>query len=241
MKVLGIDLAAQAGNTGAVMLDIRAGDRPQVMQIRERLNDDVLVRLAGKADLVGIDAPLGWPVSFVAAVSAHERREPWLGEVDRTELCFRRTDHAVRDRTGSWPLSVSADKLGIVAMRCALLQERFAREVWAGERQPRHGSGRLVETYPAATLQVLGLPFRSYKGDGEGRAELRRKIVEGLAPLVDIDDVRAACLADDNVLDAVVAAYVTWLDHERLTVCPSGEDHRFALVEGWIHLPCNGH
>jgi Protein of unknown function (DUF429) len=135
----------------------------------------------------------------------------------------------------------SADKLGIAAMRCALLQERFAREVWAGERQPRDGSGRLVETYPAATLQVLGLPFRRYKGDGESRSEVRQKIVEGLTRLVDLDDAQAACLADDNVLDAVVAAYVTWLEHEKLTVWPSDEHQDFGLVEGWIHLPCEGH
>jgi ParB family chromosome partitioning protein len=59
------------------------------------------------------------------------------------------------------------------------------------------------------------------------------------AGLVDIDAARDACIADDNVLDAVVAAYVTWLAQERLTVSQSDEDHRFALVEGWIHLPSN--
>jgi predicted nuclease with RNAse H fold len=102
MKVLGIDLAAQAANTGAVMLDVQAGNQPRIRQMKERLDDDVLVRFASEADSVGIDAPLGWPVSFVAALSAHERLEPWLGKLDRTELCFRRTDHAVRSRTGSW-------------------------------------------------------------------------------------------------------------------------------------------
>lgn len=88
--------------------------------------------------------------------------------MDRTELSYRRTDCVVKARTGSWPLSVSADKLGIVAMRCAVLQERFAIEAWSGERQPRDGSGRLIESYPAAMLKILGLPFRSYKGDSPG-------------------------------------------------------------------------
>jgi hypothetical protein len=65
--------------------------------------------------------------------------------------------------TGRWPLSVSADKLGIVAMRCALLQERFAAQVWEGQRQPRNGRSRLVETYPAGALHVWGLPRNGYK------------------------------------------------------------------------------
>jgi Protein of unknown function (DUF429) len=97
--------------------------------------------------------------------------------------------------------------------------------------------GLLIEDAPLSRRH----PFRRYKGDGEGRAEVRQEIVEGLARLVDLDDVRAACIADDNVLDAVVVAYITWRDHEKLTVWRSDEDHRFALVEGWIHLPCEGH
>jgi hypothetical protein len=87
----------------------------------------------------------------------------------------------------------------------------------------------------------LGLPFRSYKGDGQNRDDVRRQIVGGLGGLVGIDTARAACIADDNVLDAVVAAYVTWLTHQKLTESPSDEDRPFALVEGWIHLPSSSH
>jgi hypothetical protein len=160
MNVLGIDLAAQPVDTGVVMLEVPPTGLPTVTTIGGKYSDDVLVRLVADVDYVGVDAPLGWPVTFVSAVSAHDRLDTWLGKVDRSELCFRRTDHRVRSLTGRWPLSVSADKLGVVAMRCAFLQERFAREAWGGLRQPRDGSGRLVETYPAATLQLLGLPSR---------------------------------------------------------------------------------
>jgi predicted nuclease with RNAse H fold len=139
VRVLGIDLAAQPERTGVVLLRV-VGDRPLLQPVRDRPTDDVLVELATTVDIVGVDAPLGWPVNFVAAISAHERLEPWLGRVDRSEFCFRRTDEHVKARTGRWPLSVSADKLGIVAMRCALLQERFAAEAWGGQRPGRNGS-----------------------------------------------------------------------------------------------------
>jgi predicted nuclease with RNAse H fold len=238
MRVLGVDLAAQTDKTGVILLEVPAAGLPKATLINERASDDVLVRWARQVDYVGVDAPLGWPVNFVAAVSAHERLEPWLGRVDRTDLCFRRTDYEVRAITGRWPLSVSADKLGIVAMRCALLQERFAQEAWGGPREPRDGSGRLVETYPAAALQLLGLPSRSYKGDGEERRAARGQIVEGLGRLVELTSAATVCVADDNTLDAVLAAWVAWKAAERRTISPSDdEDRRLALVEGWIHLP----
>jgi predicted nuclease with RNAse H fold len=75
MKVLGIDLAAQPERTGLVVLE-PAGGRPSLHPVLDRATDDVLVELARTVDVVGVDAPLGWPVEFVAAVSAHERLEP---------------------------------------------------------------------------------------------------------------------------------------------------------------------
>ncbi len=131
---------------------------------------------------------------------AHERLESWLGKADRSELCFRRTDAHVKGTTGRWPLSVSADKLGVVAMRCALLQERFAAEVWDGERQPRGGTGRLVETYPAAALRVWGLPGDGYKGKEPERRAVRRVIVDGLQELPDLGELEAHSIASDEKL-----------------------------------------
>ena len=237
MRVLGIDLAAQPERTGIAVLEVLGG-RPCVVPVRDRACDDTLVKLAATADVVGIDAPLGWPVNFVAAISAHERLKPWLGKVDRSELCFRRTDEHVKERTGRWPLSVSTDKLGIVAMRCALLQERFAAEVWEGQRQPRDGSGRLVETYPAGALRVWGLPRTGYKGKDEGPRSVRAAIVEGLHGFVDLGELREQSIASDDTLDAVVSALIAWMAASGRTVAPdSEEDGRLAAVEGWIHLP----
>ena len=237
MKVLGIDLAAQPERTGVVVLDA-TGDRPSLHPVHERATDDVLVELARTVAVVGIDAPLGWPVDFVAAVSAHERLEAWLGKVDRSSLCFRYTDGNVRLRTGRWPLSVSADKLGVVAMRCALLQERFAIEAWEGQRQPRNGSGRLVETYPAGALYLWGLPRNGYKGNDEHPRAVREVIVNDLGTRVDLGELEEASIASDDTLDAVVSALVAWMAVSGRTVAPDSEEaERLAAVEGWIHLP----
>jgi predicted nuclease with RNAse H fold len=237
MRVLGIDLAAQPADTGVALLEVTGG-RPALQPVRDQASDDVLVRLAATVDVVGIDAPLGWPARFVEAVSAHERLEPWLGNVDRSELCFRRTDEHARALTGRWPLSVSTDKLGIVAMRCALLQERFAAEVWNGQRQARDGSGRLVETYPAGALHLWGMPRAGYKGADEKARALRAVIVDGLHQLADLGDAAEASLASDDVLDAVVCALVAWMATSGRTIAPHGDDvERLAATEGWIHLP----
>src|SRR5712691_13071857 len=58
------------------------------------------------------------------------------------------------------PLSVSADRIGHVAMRCACLLALFAQQ---GHDVDRGGSGKIVEVYPAASLKAWGLPYRGYK------------------------------------------------------------------------------
>ncbi len=99
MRVLGVDLAAQAEKTGLAVLEGEPGNVPQVDLVVGKATDDRIVALAAEADVIGIDAPLSWPVNFVAAISAHERLAPWLEKVDRSELCYRATGHHVRTVT----------------------------------------------------------------------------------------------------------------------------------------------
>ena len=237
--MLGIDLAAQPERTGVALLVAEDDVPASLLSVHDFPSDDVLVALAATVDVVGVDAPLGWPVRFVAAVSAHERLEPWLGKVDRSELCFRETDRHVKAQTGRWPLSVSTDKLGVVALRCALLQERFAAEAWGGQRQPRDGTGRIVETYPAGALGVWGLPRSGYKHRNKGEARaVRAEIVDGLTRFAELGDTADASIADDHTLDAVTSALVGWMAATGRTIGPdSDEAVQRASVEGWIHLP----
>ena len=161
MHVVGIDLAARADTTAAVVLEPAAAGWVARAAVSPAGDDD-LVAIAAGAAMVGVDAPLGWPDAFVDAVTAHHSFRAWPGSTDRTAMTHRLTDHRTRPTTGRMPLSVSADLLGVVGMRAALLQRRWADEVW-GAPAERDGSGVLVETYPAAALSAWGVEHRGYK------------------------------------------------------------------------------
>ena len=62
---------------------------------------------------------------------------------------MRRTDTVVHDKLRLMPLSVSADRIAHVALRCAVL---LAKLDAAGRPVDRSGGGTVVEVYPAASL-----------------------------------------------------------------------------------------
>jgi hypothetical protein len=134
LVVLGIDLAADPAQTGVATLTVEAA-RVVVMVYPETGTDRLLVALAKGADLVGVDAPLGWPDPFVWALTLHQRGEPWPAADDpiqqRRLLSKRRTDRVVKEMTGLDPLSVAADRIAALAMRCARLQTLWAED-WSG-------------------------------------------------------------------------------------------------------------
>lgn len=242
IRVLGIDLAAQPDKTGAVFIT-PSGDRQWAASELEGLaTDDRLVEAARLVDVVGVDAPLGWPMAFVSAVNAHSSMEAWPGGVDRSSLTHRETDRRVKQSTRQSALSVSADKLGITAMRCALLQRRWADEIWL-HAAPRDGSGKLVETYPAAALRAWGIAIVGYKGGTGVKADIgrttRTTIVNAIRsatnPWLDLSAIADRCVASDHVLDGLVSALVAIAARSSQTEIP--DDPSAALTEGWIHIP----
>lgn len=240
MRILGIDLAAQPRNTGIVLLEPTAPGRWRADVPPDAATDEHLVDLGARVDLVGVDAPLGWPISFVQAVQAHEDRRPWPGTKDRRALTHRHTDDIVRDHGRGQPMSASADLLGHVAMRCALLQRDWAVQ-WGGAA-PRDGTGRLVEVYPAAALRAWHLPERGYKGSsaeaGRARATIFDGLASGVAGWLDISPVRSESINSDHTLDALISALNAVAAHGRVTHPPETvEDHHCAVLEGWIHVP----
>ncbi len=242
MRILGLDLAAQPRTTGCVVL-APAGRRWVATEPAGPADDDGLVALAGEVDVLGIDAPLGWPRAFVAAVTAHEAFGPWPGGVDRGPLTHRVTDHVVVAAGQGRPLSVSADRIGSPAMRGALLQHRWATEVW-GAPEPRDGSGRLVETYPAASLRAWGIEAAGYKRSGAaaaaGAAEVRAGILAHLAealPWLDLGPVAERSTASDHVLDALLCCLTVVAARAGSTTAPDPAHAEVARVEGWIHVP----
>jgi len=240
MRIVGVDLAAQAPKTAAVLLTLE-DSRVAAELVPGPLDDDALVGLAHGVDKIGIDSPLGWPEGFVAAVTAHHRMGPWPAEADRLPLRYRLTDLWIHEQLSLWPQSVSTALLGVVALRGARLQARWASEVW-GTPAPRDGSGTLVEVYPAATLKTWGLPHSGYKGPAGNH--LRERILDTITTAtrtwLDADRIAAACIASDHVLDALLSAVVALTAALGLTTPPPENLGHLALREGWIHIPAGG-
>jgi predicted nuclease with RNAse H fold len=231
MRVLGIDLASDPKRTAACVLDWRDG-AGRVVALHQPVTDELAVELARNTDLIAIDAPFGWPSPFVEAVAAHARRETWPPS-GKQALSYRRTDEYVRERVGWWPLSVSSDRIAIVAFRAARLQALLR----PGAPPVRDGSNGLLEVYPAAALHRWGLPHRGYKR-AEGRSE-RFRIVDGLHAIGDLDlaGLEPELIASDDRLDALIAALVAVAVHLALVDELGLKDAGAARVEGWIWLP----
>jgi hypothetical protein len=77
VRVLGVDLAAQAAKTYACVLDDRGGGLHG--EIDPGSDDERLRALAAGCRKVAIDAPFGWPNEFIDALNAHRRRKTWSG------------------------------------------------------------------------------------------------------------------------------------------------------------------
>jgi hypothetical protein len=136
------------------------------------------------------------------------------------------------------PLSVSTDKLGVTAMRCAHLLHRWS----AGKAIDRTGRGRFVEVYPAAALARWGLAASGYKG-GRNRGALGDLVAKLCAalPSLQLDaTARGVCAASDDAFDALVAALVGRAASLGLTDGPPQGLRMQAAEEGWIHLPVRG-
>jgi len=241
MRTVGIDLAAEPAKTAVATVDW-SGGLARVVDLRLGATDDHLVEAVLGADKCGIDAPFGWPDAFVDFVVAHRSRRPQRelelsSRAGRLPLVRRRTDRVVHEVTGIVPLSVSADLIAHVALRCAGL---LARLELADVDVDRVG-GTVVEVYPAAALQQWGLPFRGYKGSAN-RSNLER-LVESFGTAVDglkFGDFRGLCESSDDAFDAVVAAVIARAAALGRTRMPEPVDADVARREGWIHLPDAG-
>ena len=242
MRTVGIDLAAQPANTGWCVVD---WDAARVLDVAVNTGgDDELVALvaAPEVALVGVDAPLGWPDGFVAAVTAHHGGGRWPddgGDPDahRRRLRLRRTDEVVASTTGRHPMSVSADRIAVAAMRGARLQQLVADALGDAAVDRSGCSGRLAETYPAATLAAWGLPASGYKGSGGDG--VRAGIVAALAERsgLAVDDAHVdAMVRSDHLLDAWVCALIAAAVLAGATDRPGASDVGVAAREGWIHV-----
>ncbi len=217
----------------------------RLAQLALDVDDHHIAELFGTTDMTGIDCPVGWPQALIPFLTGHRNFDagPVLahdGIEGRRLLAYRDTDRFVTARTGLIPLSVSADRLAHPAMRCAVIQAKIAAR---HSPQPRDGSGRLAEVYPAASLKLWGLNARGYKGRGSAETEQLSLLLRNLcqqAPWLDLGGHEARLAGSDDLFDAVVAALTARAVAVGLTVLPDDVQAAAARSEGWIHLPAGG-
>lgn len=226
MITLGIDLSSSREGTAASFIEWKRScvvvHKPEL-----KCNDDQLDTLIDRADVVGIDAPFGWPQAFVEAVAGW-KDIAWSSD-NRKRLQFRSTDLFVREMLGIWPLSVSTDRIALPAMRANALLTRHQVE-------DRSGDGRFYEVYPAATLKSWGLPYRGYKLIDPNCRNIRLKILRRVGAMLSIRIPKEYASTSD-ALDALIASLTARLAFQKRTVDPQGGHVR---SEGWIHFPRTG-
>lgn len=248
---LGIDLASRAERTAICRVEWIPGGLQ--VEFPGGCDDEALVRLlvdsAHAGQWVGIDCPLGWPIDFVATVVAHSAHAPLPAPAElirRSDhkalnpLLYRMTDEVIWNETKSRPpLSVSANLLGVVALRCARLLGDVEREHHI--QLDRSGlTGSIAEVYPAATLRRWRLSgLASYKRPEAKQA--RQSIVELLEKALGLelpDAVVDVCVLSHDALDAMIAAFAARAAALGRTIRPAeGTETERATIEGWIHLP----
>ena len=233
----GVDLAAEPKGTALAVVDWSSGSAT-VSDLQLGITDEPIVEMASQVDKLGIDCALGWPQEFVNFVS--QQSDPTLSQHNfdggmewRRSLAYRETDRHVREVTGRWPLSVSTDRLGLTAMRCAGLLSRLSG---SGVQIDRTGSGLVVEIYPGASLRLWGFTTTGYRASEDIRAELLKAIMRE-APWFIPGKYTELMISSCDAFDAVIAAFAARSVAVESYMPPVGDQVERARVEGWIALP----
>lgn len=230
-------MAAEPKGTALATIDW-AESTATLVGLKTNINDADIVAAALKVEKLGIDCALGWPAEFVDFLVSHNRTDAgqaaFTGDLAlRRELAYRETDREVRKLTGRWPLSVSTDRLGMTAIRCAGILSQLAE---AGVNVDRSGVGRVVEVYPGATLRGWGLDTAGYRTS----AQVREKLLANLcaeAPWLSIGVHGALMVSSGDAFDAVVAALAARAAYLGGYHKPANHQLDAAKVEGWLALP----
>ncbi len=237
MITVGVDLAAEPKGTAVALIEWSdSGAKLEALFVGA--DDNSVIDVSKAADKIGIDCPLGWPEDFVSFLVGHQsgslRASEEVGNIDwRRNLSFRETDRNVRAIIGRWPLSVSTDRIGVTALRCAGLLARLAE---AGLTVDRAGFGDVVEVYPAGSLRIWGLHAGGYRTSEEIRLQLIERL-QAKTPWLELGQARNLMIESCDAFDAVVAslsaraAVIGGASH------PSEDQLAKARVEGWILLP----
>ena len=134
------------------------------------------------------------------------------------------------------PLSVPADRIAHVALRCAVLLSKLDA---AGRPVDRAaGGGAVVEVYPAASLREWGLRHRGYKQPR--RPDALAAVTGDLltaAPWLDCGPHEQTIRRWPDAFDAVIAALTARAASQGRTWTLGEDDLPTARTEGWIAVP----
>lgn len=237
MLTAGVDLAAEPKGTALAIVHWTSGSA-RVVDLQVGVTDEPIVQATLRVDKLGIDCALGWPEEFVSFMTQHADIGNAPHNFDggmawRRRLAYRETDRNVREQTGRWPLSVSTDRLGLTAMRCAGLLARLGTH---GVDVDRSGAGRIAEVYPGASLRLWGFDTQGYRNSIEARAILLAA-VRAEAPWFEPGDFEKSMIESCDAFDAVIAAFAARAAALGRYQHPREDQLAQAATEGWIALP----
>lgn len=236
MLVAGIDLAAEPKGTALAVIEF-INQKAQLVFLEQGLDDKGLIDKTIIADKIGIDCAFGWPIEFAKFIAQNQdptNKNPIDGGMDfRRTLSHRETDRQIKELTGRWPLSVSTDRLGLTAMRCAGLLSRYQQ---AGIKVDRSGQGTLAEVYPGATLRTWSFDTTNYRVNKEVRAKLIKELNKQ-APWLELGTSAALMIESCDSFDAVIAALAARAVFQGNYSKPTKDQQAAAEIEGWICLP----
>lgn len=236
MLIAGLDLAAEPKGSALAVIDWGAKEA-RLVSLVLGVDDDLAVSTALESEKFGIDCALGWPIDFVSFLNEHQNLSsktlPFDGGATlRRNLAHRETDRMVREITGKWPLSVSTDRLGMTAIRCAGLLSKMETHF----QVDRSGFGRVVEVYPGATLRGWFTATSGYRNSDS----IRQALIEELcnrAPWLNLSTSKELMIESCDAFDSVLAAMAARAAQLGASTAPSESQLGVAAVEGWIHLP----
>ncbi len=123
---------------------------------------------------------------------------------------------------------------------------RWAVPPFKPSRNDMDGSVTLLETMPGAFLKSMGTIYKGYKKPKSPilRDERRNTVLDALqdrsgVELPNLSNFREECIANDDCLDAVVAAVAaaSWSQNHSGFQHPSDDELAAAKLEGWIYVP----
>jgi predicted nuclease with RNAse H fold len=253
-RFLGVDLGGGKGKkTALAVIELQDGE-PRVTGLAPRtgaapLYDACLLErlraAAGPETLLAIDAPLTLPpclrctvpvcpgqsacvdpavVEMRRLATVEDCRDTRRGKPAVTPYTQRATDVYLQHARGILPRETLGQGTGPLTARaahlCRALADRFRL------------NDNLIEAYPRATLELLGVrePYKK-------RVDSRLRILAQLADLSFAPGVwREECVQSDHVFDALVCAYTAylyWRDGWQMPL----ESAAALSGDGWIWVP----